>query len=137
MTRVIVTVKHRDEKQGRDLELPADFQAGRLAVLVARALNWESDAAAKFVAYDIEARPLGRLLRPDESLASAGVGDGAWLVLHPAGAIAPNDAAQADAHKSADNPLKGWLPLGIDLLGGSEDLEPRPEQSGFTWKQLD
>lgn len=134
MTRVIVTVKHRDEKSGRDLELPADFQIAHLADLVSRALSWENNF--KSVAYEIEARPLGRTLRSDESLASAGVWDGAWLVFHPTNSNVSDNAA-ADARAQAENPLKGWLPLGIDLLDSSEELEPRPEQSGFTWKQLD
>jgi hypothetical protein len=83
MQRVIVTVKRKDEARVRDVEVPANVEMLRLADLIARAMRWESDPAGQPVYYNIEAHPLGRLLEPDESLGSAGVWDGSWLVLHP------------------------------------------------------
>ncbi len=83
MQRVVVTVKRKDEARVRDLEVPADIDAVRLAEMIARALRWESDRAGQPMTYKIEAHPLGRMLQPGESLATAGVWDGSWLVLHP------------------------------------------------------
>lgn len=83
MQRVVVTVKRKDETRVRDIEVPADVDAGRLADLIAHALHWDSDPAGEPVQYDIEAHPLGRTLKSDESLVSAGVWDGSWLVLYP------------------------------------------------------
>jgi hypothetical protein len=83
MQRVVVTVKKKDEARVRDLEVPADMDAVRLAQQIARALGWSSDRAGQPLTYQIEAHPLGRMLQPGESLASAGVWDGSWLVLHP------------------------------------------------------
>ena len=83
MQRVVVTVKRKDEARVRDLEVPADIDAIRLAKLIASALGWASDRAGQPLTYQIEAHPLGRFLQAEESLASAGVWDGSWLVLHP------------------------------------------------------
>ena len=84
MQRVIVTVKRENDAQVRDLEVPAEVESARLARLIAEALRWDSgDAAGVQPDYHIEARPLGRTLQLDESLSSAGVWDGAWLVFHP------------------------------------------------------
>src|SRR5437763_6247123 len=81
--RVVVTVKRKDEARVRDLEVPVNIEAQRLAEMISRALRWETDMAGQRITYLIEAHPLGRLLQPDETLASAGVWDGSWLVLHP------------------------------------------------------
>ncbi len=82
MQRVVVTVKRKDEARVRDLEVPADIDAVRLAKLIAGALGWGSDRAGQPLTYQIEAHPLGRILQAGESLASAGVWDGSWLILH-------------------------------------------------------
>lgn len=81
--RVVVTVKRKDEARVRDLEVPVNLTAERLAEMIARALRWETDMAGQRITYLIEAHPLGRMLQPDETLAGAGVWDGSWLVLHP------------------------------------------------------
>src|SRR5689334_11679166 len=83
--RVVVTVKRKDEARVRDLEVPVNLTAERLAEMIARALRWETDMAGQRITYLIEAHPLGRMLQPDETLAGAGVWDGSWLVLHPMG----------------------------------------------------
>jgi len=86
MQRVVVTVKRKDEARVRDLEVPADIDAVSLAKQIARQLGWASDRAGRPLAYQIEAHPSGgsegRMLQPGESLASAGVWDGSWLVFH-------------------------------------------------------
>src|SRR5262245_32856925 len=82
MQRVVVTVKRKDEARVRDLEVPADIDAVRLAKLIASALGWGSDRAGQPLTYQIEAHPLGRMLDSGETLATAGVWDGSWLVLH-------------------------------------------------------
>ena len=78
----------------RDLEVPAEVDSAQLTRLIAEALHWDGDAAGVQQDYDIVALPLGRPLQPEESLASAGIWDGAWLVFHPiskSGISAPGD----------------------------------------------
>jgi uncharacterized ubiquitin-like protein YukD len=109
-----VIVKRKGENRLRDLQVPADISAASLADLIARILSWENDATSQTVHNQIEVHPLGRVLRPDESLASAGIRDGAWLVLQPA----PSPAIQVS--------------LGV------EANRPQPDRlAGFVWKQLD
>ncbi len=83
MQRVIVTVRRADETRLRDLELPADIDAGQLANIVAEALRWQSNPQGAKASYTIEAHPLGRTMQPNETLAGASVWDGSWLVFHP------------------------------------------------------
>lgn len=146
MQRVIVTVKRKDEARVRDLEVPTDVEAGRLAEMVARALHWESDAAGQPVHYQIEAHPLGRVLQVHESLASAGVWDGSWLVFFSEGRYpqvgdrTPGVSYQSpDQAQSSAGPVTGWRSLGIDLPDGAGQA-PVPEEkpaSGYVWKQVD
>jgi hypothetical protein len=89
MQRVVVTIKREDEARVRDIEVPADVEVERLSDLIARALHWDSGPGAEPLRYEIEAHPLGRMLKPYESLVSAGVWDGAWLVMYPIKAAAP------------------------------------------------
>jgi hypothetical protein len=148
MERVVVTVKRQGEARVRDLEVPAEVEAGRLAELVAEALRWEVDAAGQRLHYEIEAHPLGRTLQPGESLAAAGVWDGAWLVFRvPGGGVpAGGRSAQRSTPRGAGvpgSPVGGWRPL---VLPGDAD-EPAPpaanpadevrRESGFVWKQID
>jgi hypothetical protein len=81
MQRVIVTVQRDDEARGRDLEIPAETPAARLAELIVQALRWPVDSPAGPITYRIEAHPPGRMLRGDETLADAGAWDGARLML--------------------------------------------------------
>jgi|GEM_PF-3092221 len=89
MQRVVVTIKREDEARVRDIEVPADIEVERLSDLIARALHWDSGPAAESLRYEIEAHPLGRRLKPHESLVSAGVWDGSWLVMYPIKATTP------------------------------------------------
>lgn len=80
MSQVIVTVRRADEAAGRDLEVPAEVDAATLAGLIASALQWNT-----MVPYQIEVPALDLVLQGTESLAQAGVWDGALLVLRPEG----------------------------------------------------
>lgn len=141
MQRVIVTVRRTDETRARDLELPSDVEAKRLAEMIARALHWESDWAGKTVNYQIQAEPLGRLLEPTESLENAGVSDGAWLVLRSGaqGLTTKLEAAEPAPRRSSKGPVERWRPLGIDLPSVSDEPSTAPDEhaSDFKWKPLD
>jgi hypothetical protein len=150
MERVIVTVKRKDEAHVRDLEVPADVEASRLAELVAQALHWESDTAGQPVEYEIMAEPPGRVLAPHESLAEVGAWDGSWLVFRRVGdttsigSIYGGSSVQTPAPvpppAPSDGPVSGWRSLGIDLPAApDQQAEPAEDKrpSGFVWKQID
>jgi hypothetical protein len=142
--RAIVTVKREGEAWVRDLEVPTDVEASRLAELIAEALRLKTDAAGQPMDYELEAHPPGRMLKPNETLGSAGVWDGSWLVLKPVGQLS---SAQPPPPSTSDSgPVVGWRKLGIDLPGAAS-AESAPErqpvarvgrrESGFVWKQID
>ncbi|MBM4431432.1 MAG: hypothetical protein FJ026_13975 [Chloroflexi bacterium] len=144
MERAIVTVKRQGEAWVRDLEVPTDVEATRLVELIAETLRLKTDAAGQPVEYELEAHPPGRKLKPDETLHSAGVWDGSWLVLKPIGRVAPDQPLPPTTQGSG--PVMGWRPLGVDLPGqapSQEQLEGQPMShatergSGFVWEQLD
>jgi len=142
MQRAIVTVKRQQESRVRDLEVPTDVEAKRLAQMIAQALHWESDAAGQPVEYEIRAEPPGRVLNPQESLSDASVWDGAWLVLEPVGSLPappppPPPPPPPGPPVKGTGPIEGWRSLGLDLPSGSEQKETAPEEGGFVWKQLD
>lgn len=145
MQRVIVTVKREGEARVRDLEVPAEVESRRLAQFIAEALGWHSDPAGQPLEYRIEAHPLGRLLRPEESLADAGVWDGSWLVLQGAGHIKLESNSESGPRHEAPV-VTGWRKLSVDLPGASSPAgpsreepagQPQRRESGFVWKQLD
>jgi hypothetical protein len=144
MERVIVTVKRKDEARVRDLEVPADVEASRLADLITQALHWESDAAGQPVEYEIVAEPPGRVLAPHESLAEVDAWDGSWLVFRRVGDTTSVDMSHISAPLPlptfSDGPVSGWRSLGIDLPAASSQ-QPTPVEekrpSGFVWKQVD
>lgn len=80
MSGAIVTVTVQQVGLSLDLELPVDLEAAQLGLLLAQALL--TAGAAQVGVTRLEAHPPGRFLRPDETLAEAGVWDGSWLVLH-------------------------------------------------------
>lgn len=147
MQRVIVSVRLYNEAQGRDLEVPAEVESGRLAALIAQAMDWDRDVSGRHIDYQIEAHPPGRPLQSHESLASAGVWDGAWLILHPAGSVVPSRAVPGVAPTPPPlsvpqgGPVGSWRSLGIDLPPVSEQAPAPPAEekrsSGFVWKQVD
>lgn len=99
MHRVIVTVKAPFQAHALDLEVPATVPAALLAELLVRELaeagqglagagegltgagGAEAGGSTAAGGYALAASPPGRLLRPDETLADAGVWTGAWLLL--------------------------------------------------------
>jgi len=143
MQRVIVTVKHQCEAQVRDLEVPAEVEAEHLSKMIAQALRWDSDQAGEPIEYEIMAEPPGRTLLPHETLADAGVWDGAWLVFQRPGSSPPPPPPPPVRPPpiGGKGPLEGWRPLGIDLpceTGPEPKQEEAPaEETGFVWKQLD
>jgi hypothetical protein len=149
MQRVIVTVKRQNEARVRDLEVPAEMPAKELAQTIARVLNWDINLPGAIPQYQIEAhisgKP-GKVLQPDETLAGAGVWDGAWLVLQAAGSprVAPSASVSrtvpTGTAQPTSGPLIGWRPLGIDLPGQGEQASGQNETQhppGVEWKQLD
>jgi hypothetical protein len=135
MQQAIVTVKRQQESRVRDLEVPTDVEAGRLAQMIAQALHWESDAAGQPIEYEIMAEPLGRTLGPQESLADAGAWDGAWLVFQPVGGL-PQPPPSPPPGPPEERP-PGWDDWDLDQLPGLEQEEAPLEKTGFVWKQLD
>jgi len=149
MQRVIVTVKRQNEARVRDLEVPAEMPAKELAQTIARVLNWDINLPGAVAQYQIEAHVSGKpgkVLQPDETLASAGVWDGAWLVLQTAGSSpkvsvsAPSSRPTSAGTPPASGPVTGWRSLGIDLpnkndQASAQDDKPRPPE--IEWKQLD
>lgn len=83
MDRVIVTVKRQGETRAKELEVPSDVAAVQLAVLVARALRWDSGVAGQQFDYKIKANPPGRVLHDRETLSQASALDGSWLIFIP------------------------------------------------------
>jgi len=86
MLRVIVHVKREGETKGRDLELPAEIPIEQWLPNLAMALKWPDPASGVSAWYQVQADPPGRELEPGETLAEAGVWDGATLLFTP---IAP------------------------------------------------
>lgn len=76
MSTVIVTVKSANTL-GKDYEIPLEMSATNIIRSLAEALKLPANTAA--VTYRIMAQPPGRYLSPEESLAEAGVWDGAVL----------------------------------------------------------
>jgi hypothetical protein len=131
MQRVIVTVKRKDEARVHDVDVPANVESERLADLLARALRWESDHSGQPMQYVVEAHPLGRVLDPDESLWSAGVWDGSWLVLHPI-RVEPEPQPVIEPPEPLYSPIDRFAPaqpstpqgLTTAPLQGEPDLQP-------------
>jgi len=136
MERIIVTVKRQDESQERDLELPADLSAE--ALIHELSLAWGLRES-----HEVYAQPPDRLLAPHETLAQAGVWDGARLILRPSGegwsatrgAVAPPQAPSLSP--PLQGPVKGWRPLGVTAGQPPAAPEPPPSSGGYTWKRVD
>lgn len=142
MERVIVTVKGAHDVRGRDLEVPAEVEAVRLVLLLAQALQWDGTIGGRSVPYTIYAEPPGRVLRPTETLADAGVWDGAQLILQPVGSeTKPPPPSVTGPVESVEGPLKGWRGLGIPVPKTHESPSPDgpadESRSGYVWRRLD
>ena len=158
MLRVIVSVRREGERRERDLEVPAEIEAQRLAMLIAHALRWPE------VPYTIYAKiPRRRKvleIKPFESLADAGAWDGTRLLFRAttaqAGYATPaasySDGAPRAYAPSAPSPLppspppapppsdappiRGWRSLGIELPGEEEDETGEEGPNPFPWREI-
>jgi len=82
--RAIVTVRLEGVTTAWDVETPVDLPITDLGRAIAETLGWPAQP------YVVFADPPGRMLAADETLAKAGVCDGAWLTLRPG--LGPDDA---------------------------------------------
>lgn len=143
MERVIVTVKRPDLERTWDLEVPSTLESMRLADMIIKAMHWTGDSDDQLVQYALAADPPGRRLAPAETLAEAGVWDGACLTLEPADTnVDELRREDADAHKSDDvcqGPVIGWVGLENPLSGepGRGQEKGDSDHGRFEWKQLD
>jgi len=135
MEWIIVTVKRQGESQEYDLELSADLSAEALVRELSLIWGWKE-------AYEVYAQPPGRILAPHETLAQAGVLDGARLLLQPPykGKLTPQVTAtssQTQSPSPQEGPVIRWRPLGE--LAEQPPVEPEslPSSGGYTWKRLD
>jgi len=145
--RAIVTVKRYQETQVRDLDIPIELRSVQLAEVVANALRWDQDQSGTSVKFNIEVYPPGRMLNEQETLASAGVVDGAWLTFVPKGVSIKDQKGQSPANppksQTPETPVASWRSLEINnqVEGGefdqstasAEDQEDNP----FVWKEID
>lgn len=133
MEHVIVTVKREGEAQVRDLEVPVEMNAETLVHEITLSLGWGGG-------YEIYAVPPERVLNPRETLAQAGVWDGAWLVFKPSGS-APKGGFSSTPTPVAPpsiGPVGGWRPLDITPSPTASQETPPPQPSGgFAWKRVD
>lgn len=135
MERVIVSVKRKGDSQARDLEVPVEMTAEALVQEISLALGWGSG-------YEIYAVPPERVLSPHETLAQAGVWDGAWLVLQPAGSAPPGGFSPPPAPTPVPpdprGPVRGWRPLGVaPPVAAPQETPSPPPSGGFTWRRVD
>lgn len=151
MKPIIASVKRENEPTECDLVIPSEIPSSQLAVLIAEALDWQHDADEGAINYQIVADPPGRVLTANETLADAGAWDGARLIFQRIGSDFSSPKRQqkspgiANNPRSgmlaADNPVSGWIPLGIDLPTGNTDAADEEADNApppkFVWKRLD
>jgi hypothetical protein len=142
MERVIVTVQRSGEAQGIDLEMSTDLPVEAILQEIGLSLGWQGNLQAY-------ADPPGRLLQPYESLAQAGVEEGAFLFLQYAGRPLPESRfssgtaapAPGPGRSDTEGPVVGWRRLeGVSGdSGGAPPSSPSspPSSGGFVWKQID
>lgn len=127
MERVIVSLSRRGEGRELDLEVPIDLPVGTLIQEIGLALGWGEG--------EIYVDPPGRVLRPRETLAQAGVRDGARLLFQDVGSHGGPPPPEGEG------PLRGWKPLDmgqppISSPPPTPDTSP-PSSGGFVWKRVD
>ncbi len=130
MERIIVTLRSEDGQE-LDLEVPRDVCADDLVRELVLAFGLSGH-------FQVFADPPHRLLAPQETLAQAGVWDGARLTLTAGGRMpASHPVAVPPPNIPTGGPVAGWRPL--DLGGQALPSAPNstPPSGGFTWKQID
>lgn len=132
MESVIVSVKRADVDWSWDLEVPAELPLSKLALLIARALRWAVAEDQPLSGYQVEAQPPHRPLGPHDTLAGAGVWDGAWLTFFPGPAV----LERPEIEPEAEGPSRGWRRLDGAASPQPEPAAPKPS-GGFAWKQVD
>lgn len=137
MERVIVSLSQRGEEKELDLDVPVDTPLGALVQEIALALGWDTRS-------EIYADPPGRVLHPTETLAQAGVGDGARLFFQGQGSYAgpPAPPPSPPPSPGGEGPVQGWRPLDLGQPPTSSSPHPFDAESpspsgGFVWKQID
>lgn len=141
MERAIVTVKYPTDDTICDLEVPVTVAAQRLTELVVEGLHWDTR-----VAYQIWVEPPGRKLNPQETLAQAGVWDGAQLTFYPQTLVPPSppkapNVPTAPDRPPQDGPVLRWRDIldgdtVVETVGEDDQEEAKPD-TGYVWKQLD
>jgi len=154
MLRVIVSVRREGERRERDLEVPAEVEAQRLAMLIAHALRWPEVPYTLYA--KIPRRRKVREIKPFESLADVGAWDGTRLLFRvttphavyatrasapPAPSPLPPSPplSQSPAPPPSEaSPVRGWRPLGIELPDDEEEGDETQEEghSPFLWREI-
>ncbi len=133
MENVIVSVKRADVDWSWDLEVPAEVPMSRLAPLIARALRWAVAEDQPMGGYQVESQTPTRPLAPQDTLAGAGVWDGAWLTFYPG----PLVTERPEIELPTDSPSRGWRRLDGPSAPDSAPPAPPKTEGGFAWKKVD
>lgn len=134
MERLIVSISRRGEGE-LDLEVPADLPVGDLIQELTLALGWDQRG-------QIYADPPGRVLAPNETLAQAGVWEGARLLFQSQEDHGGPRPSLPPPAPPGEGPVRGWRPLDLGQPSGSRSPSPSdapfPTASGsFVWKRID
>ncbi len=138
MWRVIVTVRHRHDQAGIDLEVPAEVPLTHLTRLISDALNWDNGTPGCPVDYIIREARSGRILPQQSSLAELNLWDGSCLLFEPIShRTTTNDAQLQPAMLISESGRQYPLTRRMHYLGRSTstgsnddsliDLKPEPQ----------
>lgn len=111
MSNVIVSVKLREQPREYDLEVPSDVPAQKLAELIIHNLD-PTGAIRDTLSVQFLRPGITRTLTADETLADAGLWDGAFLEIGPAG------STSAAVSRSWMDIVVQWEPLGLGVSDG-------------------
>jgi len=111
MSNVIVSVKLREQPREYDLEVPSDVPAQKLAELIIHNLD-PTGAIRDTLSVQFLRPGITRTLTADETLADAGLWDGAFLEIGPAG------STSAAVSRSWMDIVVQWEPLGLGVPDG-------------------
>jgi hypothetical protein len=129
---IIITLR-KEDGQELDLEVPREVCAADLVEELALAFGLSGD-------FQVFAEPPNRMLAPHETLAQAGIWDGARLLLTRGYRPPSPPPSPPPPAVPAGGPVKGWKPLdlGSSLPSSSPSSSETPASSGgFVWKRVD